>query len=146
MNATNYYVSTTRLVLQGDPDTPSTWQDLYRMLPTLRNSLSCTVCDMLLVEPYTPEETVCEHHVCKSCKGGVKTLKPTCSWCKDYSKYNENVQLRILIQVRKCLDVTWIILAYILELQEIMWVDKDYEDVGSHNEAGGAGAHHQRYH
>jgi len=98
MNATNYYVSTTRLVLQGDPDTPSTWQDLYRMLPTLRNSLSCTVCDMLLVEPYTPEETVCEHHVCKSCKGGVKTLKPTCSWCKDYSKYNENVQLRILIQ------------------------------------------------
>jgi len=99
MNATNYYVSTTRLVLQGDPDTPSTWQDLYRMLPTLRNSLSCTVCDLLLVEPYTPEETICEHHVCKSCKGGVKTLKPTCSWCKDYTKYNENVQLRILIQV-----------------------------------------------
>jgi len=98
MNATNYYVSTTRLVLQGDPDTPSTWQDLYRMLPTLRNSLSCTVCDLLLVEPYTPEETSCEHHVCKSCKGGVKTLKPTCSWCKDYTKYSENVQLRILIQ------------------------------------------------
>jgi len=98
MNATNYYVSTTRLVLQGDPDTPSTWQDLYRMLPTLRNSLSCTVCDLLLVEPYTPDETSCEHHVCKSCKGGVKTLKPTCSWCKDYTKYNENVQLRILIQ------------------------------------------------
>lgn len=98
MNATNYYVSTTRLVLQGDPDTPSTWQDLYRMLPTLRNSLSCTVCDLLLVEPYTPDETSCEHHVCKSCKGGAKTLKPTCSWCKDYTKYNENVQLRILIQ------------------------------------------------
>ena len=69
------------------------------MLPTLRNSLSCTVCDLLLVEPYTPEETICEHHVCKSCKGGVKTLKPTCSWCKDYTKYSENVQLRILIQV-----------------------------------------------
>eukprot|EP00090_Calanus_glacialis_P025182 TRINITY_DN39232_c0_g1_i1.p1 TRINITY_DN39232_c0_g1~~TRINITY_DN39232_c0_g1_i1.p1 ORF type:complete len:340 (-),score=109.56 TRINITY_DN39232_c0_g1_i1:121-1140(-) len=98
MNATNYYVSTTRLVLQGDPDNPSTWQDLYRMLPTLRNSLSCTVCDLLLVEPYTPDETSCEHHVCKSCKGGVKTLRPTCSWCKDYTKYNENVQLRILIQ------------------------------------------------
>jgi len=98
MNATKYYVSTTRLVVQGDPDTPSTWQDLYRMLPTLRNSLSCTVCESLLVEPYTPEETSCEHHVCKSCKGGVKALKPTCSWCKDYSKYSENVQLRILIQ------------------------------------------------
>jgi len=98
MNALKYYVSTTRIVLQGDPDTPSTWQDLYRMLPTLRNSLSCTVCESLLVEPYTPEETSCEHHVCKSCKGGVKTLRPTCSWCKDYSKYSENVQLRILIQ------------------------------------------------
>jgi len=98
MNATNYYVSTTRLVMQADPDNPATWQDLYRMLPTLRNSLSCTVCEYLLSEPYTPEETSCEHHVCKGCKGGVKKLRPTCSWCKDYSKYNENVQLRILIQ------------------------------------------------
>ena len=25
-------------------------------------------------------------------------MKPACSWCKDYSKYSENVQLRILIQ------------------------------------------------
>ena len=73
-------------------------QDLYRTLPILRNSLSCTVCESLLVEPYTPEETDCEHHVCKGCKGGTKVMKPACSWCKDYSKYNENVQLRILIQ------------------------------------------------
>jgi len=98
MNATNYYVSSTRLVMQCDPYNPSSWQDLYRLLPTLRNSLSCTVCEHLLTEPYTPEETSCEHHVCKSCKGGIKKLKPTCSWCKDYSKYSENVQLRILIQ------------------------------------------------
>jgi len=98
MNATNYYVSTTRLVLQADPDCPSSWQDLYTALPILRNSLSCTVCQNLLSEPYTPEETTCEHHVCKSCKGGVKKLRPSCSWCKDYSKYTENVQLRILIQ------------------------------------------------
>jgi len=98
MNATKYYVSTTRLVMGCDPYSPGTWQDLYTLLPTLRNSLSCTVCEHLLNEPYTPEETSCEHHVCKSCKGGVKKLKPTCSWCKDYSKYFENVQLRILIQ------------------------------------------------
>jgi len=98
MNATNYYVSTTRLVLQADPDSPPSWQDLYTALPTLRNSLSCTVCENLLSEPYTPEETTCEHHVCKSCKGGVKKLRPTCSWCKDYSKYSENVQLRILLE------------------------------------------------
>jgi len=50
------------------------------------------------VEPYTPEDTDCEHHVCKGCKGGTKVMKPACSWCKDYSKYFENVQLRILIQ------------------------------------------------
>jgi len=25
-------------------------------------------------------------------------LRPTCSWCKDYSKYSENVQLRILLE------------------------------------------------
>lgn len=98
MNATNYYVSTTRLVLQADPNSPPSWQDLYTALPTLRNSLSCTVCENLLSEPYTPEETTCEHHVCKSCKGGVKKLRPTCSWCKDYSKYSENVQLRILLE------------------------------------------------
>jgi len=98
MNATNYYVSTSRVVLQGDPEAAQTWQDLYRTLPILRNSLSCTVCESLLVEPYTPEDTDCEHHVCKSCKGGSKVMKPACSWCKDYSKYYENVQLRILIQ------------------------------------------------
>ena len=73
-------------------------QNPYRTLPILRNSLSCTVCSSLLVEPHTPEETDCEHHVCKGCKGGTKVMKPACSWCKDYSKYSENVQLRILIQ------------------------------------------------
>lgn len=36
--------------------------------------------------------------MCKGCKGGNKVMKPACSWCKDYSKYFENVQLRILIQ------------------------------------------------
>ena len=33
------------------------FQDLCRTLPILRNSLSCTVCEGLLVEPYTPEVT-----------------------------------------------------------------------------------------
>ena len=36
MNATKFYVSTTRLVLQAEPDLPSSWQDLYTALPTLR--------------------------------------------------------------------------------------------------------------
>lgn len=98
MNATNYYVSTSRIALSGEAEAPSTWQDLYQLLPILRNSLSCTVCEGLLKEPFTPEESSCEHHVCRGCKGRPKILKPTCSWCKDYSKYFENVQLRILLE------------------------------------------------
>ncbi|XP_046383470.1 E3 ubiquitin-protein ligase MSL2 [Ischnura elegans] len=101
MNATSLYVSTCRLVLQADTGDPSSWSDLYRLVPYLRQSLSCTVCGNLLIEPYTPTETNCQHHVCKACKGGKKKLKPSCSWCRNYGKYVENVQLRILLQCYK---------------------------------------------
>ncbi|KAK7793167.1 hypothetical protein R5R35_012825 [Gryllus longicercus] len=86
MNATSLYVSTCRLVLQADVEDTSSWTDLYRLVPYLRQSLSCTVCGNLLIEPYTPTETNCQHHVCRSCKGGRKKLKPSCSWCKNYDK------------------------------------------------------------
>lgn len=101
MNATSLYVSTCRLILQANAEDSASWMDLYRLVPYLRQSLSCTVCGNLLIEPYTPTETNCQHHVCKSCKGGKKKLKPSCSWCKDYEKYIENVQLRILLQCYK---------------------------------------------
>lgn len=101
MNATSLYVSTCRLVLHADIEDSSTWTDLYRLVPYLRQSLSCTVCGNLLIEPHTPTETNCQHHVCRSCKGGRKKLKPSCSWCKNYDKYVENVQLRILLQCYK---------------------------------------------
>ncbi|CAG2067945.1 unnamed protein product, partial [Timema podura] len=101
MNATSLFVSTSRLVLQADINDPSTFMDLYRLVPYLRQSLSCTVCGNLLIEPHTPTETNCQHHVCRSCKGGRKKLKPSCSWCKNYDKYIENVQLRILLQCYK---------------------------------------------
>lgn len=101
MNATSLYVSTCRLVLQANPEDPGCCSDLYRLIPYLRQSLSCTVCGNLLIEPYTPTETNCQHHVCRTCKGGKKKLKPSCSWCKNYEKYIENVQLRILLQCYK---------------------------------------------
>ncbi|XP_076247154.1 male-specific lethal 2 isoform X3 [Calliopsis andreniformis] len=101
MNATSLYVSTCRLVLQADVDDPNSWTDLYRLVPYLRQSLSCTVCSNLLIEPHTPTETNCQHHVCRGCRGGRKKLKPSCGWCKDYDKYVENVQLRILLQCYK---------------------------------------------
>ena len=104
MNATSLYVSTTRLVIQANADDHTSWSDLYRLFPYLRQSLSCTVCDKLLIEPYTPTESACQHHVCKSCRGGKKRLKPSCSWCKNYESYIENVQLRILLQCYKKLS------------------------------------------
>lgn len=101
MNATSLYVSTCRLVIQADAEEQGSWNDLYRLLPYLRQSLSCTVCDKLLIEPYTPTESTCQHHVCKACRGLKKRLKPSCSWCKIYDNYVENVQLRILLQCYK---------------------------------------------
>ncbi|XP_066955983.1 E3 ubiquitin-protein ligase MSL2 [Macrobrachium rosenbergii] len=98
MNATNLYVTTCRLVMHAQPENRDTWLELYKLLPYLRQSLSCTVCGKLLVEPYTPTETTCQHHVCKKCLGGKKRLKPTCSWCKDYDMYVDNAQIKLLLQ------------------------------------------------
>ncbi|XP_053629053.1 E3 ubiquitin-protein ligase MSL2-like [Cherax quadricarinatus] len=98
MNATNLYVTTCRLVMQADPENRDSWTELYKLLPYLRQSLSCTVCGKLLSEPYTPTETSCQHHVCRKCLGGKKRLKPSCSWCKDYSMYVDNVQIKLVLQ------------------------------------------------
>lgn len=108
MNATSLYVSACRLIMQKPVDDNSTLVDLIKAFPSLRQALSCTVCSNLLIEPYTPTESNCQHHVCRSCKGEKKKLKPSCSWCKDYSKYYENVHLRTLLQCYKklCTYVT----------------------------------------
>lgn len=103
MNATSLLVSTSRLVFQYEAGDQQILSDLYRLVPYLRQSLSCTVCGSLLIEPYTPQETQCQHHVCRHCIGGRKNLKPTCSWCRDYQKYEVNSQLRILLQCYKSL-------------------------------------------
>lgn len=101
MNATSLYVSTSKLALQANAEDPGCLTDLCRLMPYLRQSLSCTVCGNLLIEPYTPTETNCQHHVCSNCRGGKKKLKPTCSWCKNYENYEENLQLRSLLQCYK---------------------------------------------
>lgn len=101
MNAISLYVSASRLLFnQSDTENPN-YSDLYRLVPYLRQSLSCTVCASLLVEPYSPD--VCQHHVCRNCIGGRKNLKPTCSSCKNYHNYHANTQLRILLQCYKSL-------------------------------------------
>lgn len=101
MNAGSLYVSTCRLMILAEAANKSSWTDLFRLVPYLRQSLSCTVCGNLLVEPCTPKNSTCQHHVCKKCKGGKKKLKPTCNWCKDYENYSENLHIRILLQCYK---------------------------------------------
>ncbi|GAB0092053.1 E3 ubiquitin-protein ligase msl-2 [Sergentomyia squamirostris] len=101
MNPTSLYVSVSRLVFQTDT-LEQNWTDLFRLIPYLRQSLSCCVCGNLLMEPYSPDSP-CQHHECKMCIGGRKNLKPSCTWCREYQKYEENVQLRILLQCYKSL-------------------------------------------
>ncbi|XP_072034001.1 uncharacterized protein [Amphiura filiformis] len=101
MNATSLYVSTCRYILHADHENPDSWGDLYRLLPYLRQSLSCCVCGNLLSDPMGPTNSTCQHHVCKGCIGGKMLLKPSCSWCKDYSLFAENKQLQILLSCYK---------------------------------------------
>ncbi|CAL4129248.1 unnamed protein product, partial [Meganyctiphanes norvegica] len=98
MNATSLYVSTCRLVMQAEPEKRETWSELYKLLPYLRQSLSCTVCFKLLSDPYSPSENSCQHHVCRNCLGGKKRLKPNCSWCRDYASYVDNEQIKLVLQ------------------------------------------------
>ncbi|XP_066157914.1 E3 ubiquitin-protein ligase MSL2 isoform X1 [Euwallacea fornicatus] len=106
MNSTNLYVTTTQIILKSDPLNPQSWQDLYRLIPYLRNSLCCVVCSMLLVDPLTPTDAHCQHHLCRKCKGGRKKIKPQCESCKDCNEYSENRGLRILMQMYKRMCIT----------------------------------------
>lgn len=122
MNPVSLYITTSRLVFQsgcgglgeaasttgtdslgnGNANSNSSaFADLNRLLPYLRKSLSCAVCCRLLLEPHTPAELNCQHHVCRGCVGERKKLKPSCGSCKDYNRYVENTQLRMLLQCYK---------------------------------------------
>ncbi|XP_053684816.1 uncharacterized protein LOC128734574 [Sabethes cyaneus] len=122
MNPVSLYITTSRLVFQsgcggigggagGEAgagadsgsafSSNSAFADLNRLLPYLRKSLSCAVCCQLLIEPHTPAELNCQHHVCRGCVGERKKLKPSCASCKDYNRYVENNQLRMLLQCYK---------------------------------------------
>lgn len=97
VNATSLYVSASRSVLQCDPRDPRALAELCRLLPFFRQSLSCLVCGNLLQDPIAPTNSSCQHYVCRGCKGQRMQLKPSCSWCKDYSCFQENRQLSLLV-------------------------------------------------
>ncbi|XP_078268678.1 E3 ubiquitin-protein ligase MSL2-like isoform X1 [Rhinoraja longicauda] len=75
--------------------------DLARLVPFLRQWLSCAVCGNLLRNPVGPKKSVCQHFVCKRCTGQKMRMKPFCSWCKDHGTFVENEQLRILLTCYK---------------------------------------------
>uniref|UniRef100_A0A3Q3X130 E3 ubiquitin-protein ligase MSL2 n=1 Tax=Mola mola TaxID=94237 RepID=A0A3Q3X130_MOLML len=108
VNATALYVSASRAVLQCDPRQPHTFTDMYNLLPFFRQSLACLVCGKLLQDPISPTHPECEHYVCLGCKGQKMQIRPSCNRCKDYSSFQENKQLSLLVQsYRKlCLYVT----------------------------------------
>ncbi|CAL8292479.1 unnamed protein product [Lota lota] len=97
VNATALYVSASRSVLQCDPRDPRALAELCKLLPFFRQSLSCLVCGNLLQDPIAPTDSSCQHYVCRGCKGQRMQLKPSCSWCKDYSRFQENRQLSLLV-------------------------------------------------
>nr|AFV95825.1 male-specific lethal-2 protein [Larimichthys crocea] len=108
VNATSLYVSASRSVLQCDPRDPRALAELCKLLPFFRQSLSCLVCGNLLQDPIAPTDSSCQHYVCRGCKGQRMQLKPSCSWCKDYSRFEENRQLSLLVYCYRklCLYIT----------------------------------------
>ncbi|XP_072896919.1 E3 ubiquitin-protein ligase MSL2-like [Hemitrygon akajei] len=101
VNATSLYVSTCRYIMQCEPQEPGSFPEIYKLLPYLRQSLSCCVCGNLLKDPIAPTNSTCQHYVCKMCKGKKMMMKPSCSWCKDYEQFEENKQLSILVRCYK---------------------------------------------
>uniref|UniRef100_A0A3B4BCV9 E3 ubiquitin-protein ligase MSL2 n=1 Tax=Periophthalmus magnuspinnatus TaxID=409849 RepID=A0A3B4BCV9_9GOBI len=105
LNATGLYVSASRAVLQCDPRQPHTFSDMYTLLPFFRQSLSCFVCGKLLQDPISPAHPDCGHSVCLGCKGQKMRVRLSCNRCKDYSLFQENKQLSLLVQCYRKLCV-----------------------------------------
>lgn len=99
MSAVSLYVTASRMVFQSlDVNESGKWGDINQLISLLRQSLTCCVCGHLLNVPFSSTVSTCQHHICEKCLGGKIRLKPSCSFCKDHSKFAENTHLRILLQ------------------------------------------------
>ena len=94
-NALNLYLTTCKYIIQSNPNDQETWVDLYRLLPCLRQSLSCSVCSQILHDPRGPISAC--HFVCAECVDGKMKLKQACSMCKDRSSFCENRLLNTVV-------------------------------------------------
>ncbi|XP_028831995.1 E3 ubiquitin-protein ligase MSL2a [Denticeps clupeoides] len=97
-NATALYLSACRSAMRCDGRDPEATRELCAVLPFFRDALSCLVCGNLLQDPIAPTNSTCQHYVCKGCKGKRMSIRPSCSWCKDYEQFEENRQLAILVE------------------------------------------------
>lgn len=64
-NCTNLYLQVCQTFLTSDPDKVSSYEDLYRLLPWLRQSLTCCVCADVAVKPMSSTNSHCQHFICK---------------------------------------------------------------------------------
>uniref|UniRef100_A0A3Q3H2A1 E3 ubiquitin-protein ligase MSL2 n=1 Tax=Labrus bergylta TaxID=56723 RepID=A0A3Q3H2A1_9LABR len=143
VNVTALYVSASRAVLQCDPRQPHTFTDMYTLLPFFRQSLACLVCGKLLEDPISPTHPECQHCVCSACKGQKMRIRLSCNRCKDYSCFQENKQLSLLVQCYRklCLYVTHSPLLQLISsheggsieimalLEEVLMSHKETEDL-----------------
>lgn len=82
-------------MLSLETDNQDVWDQLFHLLPKLRQALSCRVCGGLLIDPYGSHS--CEHHVCKGCLRRKRALIPGCRWCTNLEKLTEDKQARIVL-------------------------------------------------
>lgn len=95
MNATTLYVEACKCMLSLEAGSLTVWDQLFHLLPKLRQALSCRVCRRLLVDPYGSHR--CEHHVCKGCLRKKRSLNPGCRWCTNLDKLTEDKQTKIVL-------------------------------------------------
>ena len=95
MNATTLYVEACKCMLSLENGSQAVWDQLFHLLPKLRQALSCRVCRRLCIDPHGSHS--CEHHVCKGCLRKKRSLNPGCRWCTNLEKLTEDKQTRIVL-------------------------------------------------
>lgn len=120
VDVTALYLSASRAVLQCDPRQPHSFEDLYGLMPIFRRALSCQVCGNLVEDPISTLDPECQHYVCLGCKGRRMQNKLPCLSCRDYSFFQENKHVSLLVESYKklCIYVAYSPLLKIISSDE----------------------------
>ncbi|XP_076806970.1 E3 ubiquitin-protein ligase MSL2-like [Clavelina lepadiformis] len=96
-NCTNLYLQVCQTFLTCNYKDPSTFEELYKLLPWLRQSLTCCICSNVVTNPMSSTQSHCQHFICRQCRGGRMILRPSCSWCKNQDTFEINQHLVVLV-------------------------------------------------